>query len=131
MSDDNFKQEITVFSLFSWSLFIAVLCLSRKPETPHLGLVWSLLGFTLLAASFFFCVVAAYYWYRRATWWLGVTMPTILELVLKLILLILYGFIYISMASSLHDLLLVMFICYACILVSTYLLILRKRYATQ
>ena len=65
MSDDNFKQEITVFSLSSWSLFIAVLCLSIKPETSRLGLVWSLLGFNLLAASFFFGVVAAYYWYRR------------------------------------------------------------------
>lgn len=131
MSDDNFKQEITVFSLSSWSLFIAVLCLSIKPETPRLGLVWSFLGFNLLAASFFFGVVAAYYWHRRATDCLGETMPTILEFVLKFVLLILYGFIYISMASSLHDLLLVMFICYACILVSTYLLILRKRYATQ
>ncbi len=66
MSDDNFKQEITVFSLSSWSLFIGVLCLSIKPETPRLGLVWSFLGFNLLAASFFFGVVAAYYWYRRA-----------------------------------------------------------------
>lgn len=62
MSDDNFKQEITVFSLSSWSLYIGVLCLSKKPET----LVLSFLGFNLLAASFFFGVVAAYYWYRRA-----------------------------------------------------------------
>lgn len=131
MSDDNFKQEIAVLSLSSLNLFIGVLCLSIKPETPRLELVWSFWGFTLLVSSFYLCVVAAYYWYLRVTWFLGVTMPATLEFVLKFILLILYGFIYISMASSLHDLLLVTFICYACILVSTYLLILRKRYATK
>lgn len=58
-------------------------------------------------------------------------MPTTLEFVLKFILLILYGFIYVSMTTNLHDLLLVMFICYACILTATYLIILRKRYISK
>lgn len=67
MNDDKIQQEIKLFSLFSCSLFMAVLCLSIKSPTPRLELVKLLLGFTLLVSSFFLFIFAAYYWYCRAT----------------------------------------------------------------